>query len=131
MLYVTRLFRTSITNMRSSLVSSFQDVKSAIKNENILVVDVREPEELKETGEIPGSINIPVGNLENVFKNLSNEQFKSTYGKNKPEYSTEIILSCRSGKRSEMTQQILQKLGYCNVYNYSGGWLDWEKNQQN
>ncbi|KAK9880290.1 hypothetical protein WA026_010163 [Henosepilachna vigintioctopunctata] len=111
----------------STLVSTFQDVRSA-KSKNILVIDVREPQELQETGQIEGSVNIPVDVLEQVFSNFSTEKFKSVYGENKPDFDTPMIVSCRSGKRSLLSQDILKKLGYKNVSNYSGGWLDWEKN---
>jgi len=33
------------------------------KNPNVLIVDVRAPDEIKNTGELPGSINIPCKNL--------------------------------------------------------------------
>lgn len=37
----------------------FDYVKKAISNHNILIIDVREPDEIKEHGKIPNSINIP------------------------------------------------------------------------
>ncbi|XP_018330687.1 rhodanese domain-containing protein CG4456-like isoform X2 [Agrilus planipennis] len=40
-------------------IATFKEVKEATNNPNIIVIDVREPSELKQTGVIPGSINIP------------------------------------------------------------------------
>ena len=34
------------------------------KRENIFFLDVREPEEIKQLGSIPGYVNIPIGQLE-------------------------------------------------------------------
>lgn len=41
------------------MIVDYDFVKNATTNKNILIVDVREPEEVKEHGKIPNSINIP------------------------------------------------------------------------
>lgn len=38
---------------------NFDQVKQFTKDPNVLIVDVREPNELEETGRIDNSINIP------------------------------------------------------------------------
>lgn len=43
----------------SEKIVNFEDVKHAENDSNTLIIDVREPHELRETGVIPGSINIP------------------------------------------------------------------------
>lgn len=48
----------------SAQVVSFEDVRKATHNKNVFIIDVREPEELKQTGQIPNSINIPGTQLE-------------------------------------------------------------------
>nr|XP_023025832.1 heat shock protein 67B2-like [Leptinotarsa decemlineata] len=107
---------------------SYEDVKKvSLENCEALIIDVREPDELKETGVLPGSINIPLGQLESVLKDVSNEHFYATYGKEKPTQNFPIIFSCRSGKRSASAQAIAQQLGFKRVHNYAGGWLDWEE----
>lgn len=37
----------------------YSDIIRAQKDRNILIIDVREKDEIGETGKIPGSINIP------------------------------------------------------------------------
>lgn len=44
--------------------------------------------------------------------NISEEDFEKLYGKPKPTKDTKIIFSCRSGRRSKMVQEEMQKLGY-------------------
>lgn len=98
---------------------------------------------------------IIVGDVANTLLSLSEKDFKERFNKEKPSKNTKIILSCRSGKRSGMVQEEIQKLGYekyiilqkyiytCfkhvlikpiylyfSAYNYVGGWLDWESNQK-
>lgn len=41
------------------VIVDYDYVKNATKNKNILVIDVREPNEVKEHGKIPNSVNIP------------------------------------------------------------------------
>lgn len=41
------------------MIASYEEVKDLPNHPEILLIDVREPEELRETGQIPTSINIP------------------------------------------------------------------------
>lgn len=43
----------------SERIVNCEDVKRAENDSNTLIIDVREPHELQETGVIPGSVNIP------------------------------------------------------------------------
>ncbi|XP_011267844.1 rhodanese domain-containing protein CG4456 [Camponotus floridanus] len=115
---------------RMALNVDYKQLLEAQKDENILIVDVREHAEINETGKLPGSINIPMDDVKNVFLNLSKEEFEERYGKHKPDKDTKIIFSCRSGRRSGIVQETVQKLGYTKAYNYTGGWLDWEDKQK-
>lgn len=126
----TTAMRTAVNQMTQSLPKyTYEELKSALKRPEALVIDVREQEELKETGEIPGAINIPSANIENAFTRTTDEKFEDLYGREKPGRDTEIVVSCRSGRRSAFVQNILSGMGFRKVYNYAGGWLDWEKHQ--
>ncbi len=39
----------------------------------------------------------------------------------------ELIIHCRSGKRSAMACQILETMGFKNTKNLEGGMLDWQE----
>ncbi|KAJ8936899.1 hypothetical protein NQ318_010926 [Aromia moschata] len=62
--------------------ATFEEVKNVAdnKSKNVLLIDVREPEELRETGVIPGSINIPLGHVKCALRDMSNEEFSRKYG---------------------------------------------------
>lgn len=47
------------SNLSPSQIVSYEDVKALPSQPEKLLVDVREPDELVETGQIPTSINIP------------------------------------------------------------------------
>ncbi|XP_033334576.2 rhodanese domain-containing protein CG4456 isoform X1 [Megalopta genalis] len=130
----SRISKSSTTTMAEGDVKElnvhYKDIIKAQKDDNVLIIDVREQNEIDETGKLPGSIHIPMGDVSNNLLNLSDKDFKNKFDKEKPTKDTKIILSCRSGKRSGMVQEEIQKLGYKNAYNYVGGWLDWESKIQ-
>ncbi|XP_011502123.1 PREDICTED: heat shock protein 67B2-like [Ceratosolen solmsi marchali] len=129
--------KTSILSKAMSEQSSenlhvnYYDIVKAQKDENILIIDVRENYEIEETGKLPGSVHIPMHEVTNSLLSLTNKEFEKKFNRQKPVHDTKIILSCKSGRRSAMTQLDVQKLGYKNVHNYLGGWLDWESHQKN
>ena len=43
-----------------------------------------------------------------------------------PEKDTELILYCGGGYRSALSADMLQKMGYTNVWSMAGGWKAWE-----
>ena len=75
------------------------------------IVDVRTEDEFASAHK-DGSINIPLGSLENRMKELN---------KKKP-----IILCCASGSRSGGAKRTLQANGFTNVHN-AGGWRSLSK----
>lgn len=40
--------------------------------------------------------------------------------------STELILYCGGGYRSALAADVLQQMGYANVYSMAGGWKAWK-----
>jgi len=82
------------------------------QGEPVLFVDVREPVELQ-ISQIPGAINIPVGELAQRLKELDPGQ--------------ELVLFCRSGVRSERALGILRSAGYAKSFNLRGGINAWAR----
>ena len=78
---------------------------------SLVIVDVRTPEEYA-TGYIEGAINLCVEcNTQLLLDNLNPND--------------EILLYCRTGRRSENAMTILNDNGYKKVYNMAGGILAW------
>ena len=44
-----------------------------------------------------------------------------------PDKATEIILYCGGGFRSALAADVLQKMGYRNVFSMAGGWKAWNE----
>ena len=44
-----------------------------------------------------------------------------------PDKSTEVILYCGGGFRSALVADVLQNMGYTNVFSMAGGWKAWKE----
>lgn len=105
----------------------YKDIVELSAQKKIILIDVREPAEIQETGKLPGSTHIPLGDVPSAL-NLADAAFKDKYGIEKPGLDAPIVFSCRSGKRSNTALEKALALGFSNSRHYAGGWLDWEKN---
>ena len=91
---------------------SAKDLYSILQNEkDFVLIDVREPYELIETGFIPGAVNIPMGQIKQKLSTLPQ--------------TGKLIIYCRTGRRSAKTAKFLAGKGYQNIYNLEGGIVDW------
>ncbi|WP_029523345.1 rhodanese-like domain-containing protein [Persephonella sp. KM09-Lau-8] len=81
------------------------------EKDKIVLLDVRNPEEIKTDGKIPGSILIPLGTLAQNIDKLD---------KNK-----KIMVYCHSGMRSVSAARLLSSVGF-KVLNIKGGILNWK-----
>jgi len=81
---------------------------------DVQLVDVRRPNEYRE-GHIEGALNIDF--LEEDFA----RQMERQLDKNKP-----VMLYCRSGRRSAQAAEQLKALGFKQVYDLEGGFLEWK-----
>lgn len=108
---------TSSQEVHKVKVISPQEVRDAVYGDNSQqLVDVRTIEEFQE-GHLKNSQNICVTDddfEENIVK----------LDKNQP-----IYLYCRSGKRSARAAKILKELGFKEIYDMEGGYLNWESQQ--
>lgn len=85
-----------------------------------LLLDIREPAEFAML-HIPGSINVPRGVLE--------QSCEWDYDETVPElaagHDREIVLICRSGKRSVLAADTMRRMGYTNAVSLKLGIRGW------
>ncbi|MGQ9850456.1 MAG: rhodanese-like domain-containing protein [Aggregatilineaceae bacterium] len=82
-----------------------------IEKPDLLIVDVRQPEEYAES-HLPGAINIPLRDLARNLDAL-------------PDLNAPIVVYCGTAFRSSIAMTALQVLGYTNVRSMKGGFNAW------
>lgn len=93
---------------------SVEALKTKLDNrEDFIFIDVREPYEFEEFN--LGARLIPLGEIMDNLHLLDGHK------------NDEIIVHCRSGKRSGMAVDILNQAGFTNVTNVKGGVLRWQE----
>ncbi len=90
--------------------TSIQDNKG---NPDFVILDVRTPEEFAE-GYVEDAILI----------DFYSESFRSEV--NALDKNKTYLIYCRSGNRSGKALKIMEELGFTEVYNISGGMLEWK-----
>jgi len=93
--------------------------------QKVVVIDIRTPQEWKETGVIPTSHKLMFFNKYGAYniKNWMSNFSKLVKDKNQP-----FVLVCRSGNRTKQVGNFLsQDLGYKNVFDLKHGIKAWIK----
>jgi rhodanese-related sulfurtransferase len=96
-------------------------VAAEVETGDVLLVDLREAEELRQNGRIPGAIHAPRGMLE-FYADPTSAYHQSAFD---PEART--VLYCASGGRSALAADALQTLGYTRVAHLDGGLKGWKE----
>jgi adenylyltransferase/sulfurtransferase len=90
---------------------SVKTLKSKLDaGDDFILLDVREPYEI-EIANVPGALCIPMNNVPQRQQELDPD--------------AEILVMCRSGKRSADVTAFLMHQGFTNVHNVTGGILAW------
>lgn len=87
------------------------------KDPGLVVLDVRTPEEFA-AGHVPGARNVSHDVLASRVEELAAAR------------DQQVVLYCRSGKRSALAEDILRKAGFTNLAHLEGDYLAWEAEQR-
>ncbi len=87
--------------------------KKMDKQEGIVLIDVREPYEHQEFN-VGGKL-IPMGNFPGAMNDLEEHRRQ------------EIVVYCRSGRRSGIIKEMMAQAGFEKVRNLEGGMLAWKE----
>ncbi|CAM4021781.1 rhodanese-like domain-containing protein [Deinococcus marmoris] len=98
---------------------SVQQVAAELEGGDAVLVDIREPTEYEQTGQIAGAISAPRGMLE-FWADPSSPYHRSEFVPDR-----RVILHCASGGRSALAADTLQQMGYTNVAHLDGGIKAW------
>lgn len=117
--------------MQPSAMQRVRDAKARVQNLSVddaareieagaLLVDIRESEERRQHGAIPGAVHMPRGMLE-FYADAT-----LPYHRAELEPDRRIVLHCASGGRSALSADLLQDMGYTNVAHMDGGFTAWK-----
>ncbi|MEX2445260.1 MAG: rhodanese-like domain-containing protein [Alkalispirochaeta sp.] len=118
-----------------SRLAHIADVDRALNDPNVIIVDTRTPQEwwgiaqydgAFRKGHIPGAIHINYTENKENGRVKSVDELRALYEAAGVTPDKEIIAYCQSGVRSSTTTTVLADvLGYPNVRNYDGSWVEW------
>jgi len=83
-------------------------------NSDAKLIDVREDNEW-DAAHAAGAIHLGKGIIERDIEVTA------------PDKSSELILYCGGGYRSALAADVLQQMGYTNVWSMAGGWKAWKE----
>ena len=96
-----------------------EEAKNALNKPDVVFVDIREPEELKHDGAIPGAESSPRGMLE-FYADPESPYHKPVFATDKT-----LLLYCASSGRSALAAKTLKDMGLDNVAHIGGGFKAW------
>lgn len=109
--YIRKAANDEVLEKKHPLVTTNEELAQRMnENSNLVILDVREEAEYA-FNHIPNAISIPLGELEQRFDQLKQEDA--------------IYVVCRSGSRSDFAAQFLAEKGFSNVINVIPGMSEW------
>jgi len=109
-------FLTLVNDAKSRIreVTVAETQKRMEQDKSVKLIDVREDHEW-EAAHAAGAIHLGKGIIERDIETTV------------PDKDTEMILYCGGGYRSALVTDVLQRMGYTNVYSMAGGWKAWNE----
>jgi rhodanese-related sulfurtransferase len=92
-----------------------------LMEQSVPVIDIRRPEEWRETGVVAGSFGLTFVDEAGRVKPNFLEDFAATVSRDQP-----VVLICRTGNRTDVLgRYLVEQLGYTRVYNVRDGIMGW------
>jgi rhodanese-related sulfurtransferase len=93
------------------------------QNPKALVIDVRQAEDITETGIIPGALNVPLG----VLAIKADQQLPAGVTDARlQDRDQEVIVTCAAGGQASLGAKTLKDMGFTNVSYVDGGTRGWK-----
>ena len=111
----------TIQNLVSEAMSEIKTIDAGeayqmVQNKNCNLIDIRESNELENTGSVEGATHIPRGMLE-VYLDPNSPIFQN----GKIDQNKEFVLFCAGGVRSALAVKSLKEMGYEKISHIDGG----------
>ncbi len=111
----------TIQNLVSNAMSEIKTIDAdqayqMLQDKNCNLIDIRESNELENTGRVEGASHIPRGMLE-VYLDPNSPIFRN----GQIDQNKEFILFCAGGVRSALAAKSLKEMGYQKISHIDGG----------
>ena len=111
----------TIQNLVSEVMGEIKTIDAEeayqmVQNKNCNLIDIRESNELENTGSVEGASHIPRGMLE-VYLDPNSPVFQN----GQIDQNKEFVLFCAGGVRSALAVKSLKDMGYQKVSHIDGG----------
>jgi rhodanese-related sulfurtransferase len=102
------------------------DLREELQNSpDLMLLDIREPYEF-DTMHIEGATNVPRG----VLETACDYNYEETDPELVEARDRNIVVICRSGKRSVLAADVMQQMGYRKIRSLKTGMLGWSDYEQ-
>jgi rhodanese-related sulfurtransferase len=120
---MAKTFLQMVADARKEVnVISPQEAKKEIEGGGATVIDVREPDEVAESGTVPGARNIPRGVLE--IKADTELPMKDPELQDRDQ---KVIIACGAGGQAALSAKALKDMGFTDVSIIDGGVRGWKE----
>ena len=100
---------------------SVPDAQALLGQDDVVLVDLRDPRELEREGKMPGAFHCPRGMLE-FWIDPESPYHKPVFAQDK-----RFVFFCGGGWRSALAAKIAQEMGLKPVAHIDGGFAAWKK----
>ena len=100
---------------------SIDELKKEVETGDLLLLDIREIQELVDLGTIPGAIHVPRGMME-FWASPTSPYYRDYFTEDK-----RIVVFCAGGGRSAFAARDLKAMGFNNVAHLEAGFNGWAK----
>lgn len=119
---MAKTFAQMVSEAKAEVRSATPQEAQERQKNGALVIDMREPEDIKETGAIPGSMNVPLGML--PIK-ADQELPEGVRDQKLQDRDQEIVVTCAAGGQAALGAKTLKDMGFTNVRYVEGGTRGW------
>ena len=114
----TNALKDKISNLS---VDDVQAMAAGIESDDVLLVDLREIQEVIDLGTIPGAKHVPRGMLE-FWADPASPYYRDYFAEEK-----KTVVFCAGGGRSVYATLVLEEMGFKDVAHLEVGFNGWQK----
>ncbi len=114
LLFVLAMAGCTESATTQQMITADQVEKMVQEDKNVQLVDVRTPQEIRQTGRINGAQAID-------YSSPDFQQKIAALNRSKP-----VIVYCAAGGRSPRAAALMVQMGFSTIYDYAGGMNDWK-----